>query len=197
MPFVCAPSAGDWDGDPPFDRFEYIAPAEFGGAVEPVSFSLEVPARQQADDRQHARGDRDAALARQELFAIVIPELQRAGVRRIFCRYDGGNDEGFASPDAVETRDGGLIAAATLKGPLGEAGVLEKLYAAEVIRRLPDVFPDQPSDLCVLRWVCDEWAAMLLGDGYGAGGCCMYGTFTVDLERCTISDDRDAGPPAS
>lgn len=196
MPFVCGPSEGNWDVDPPFERFEYVAPVEFGGAVEPVSFSLEVPARPHAGDRSRQRCARDAAVARQELFAIVIPELRKAGVRRIFCRYDGGNDEGFASPDAVETSDGGSAGAATLKEPLAAAGVLEKLYAAEVIRRLPEEFPGQPADLCVLRWVCDEWAAMLLGDGYGAGGCCMYGTFTVDLERCTISDDRDAGPPA-
>lgn len=194
MPFVCTPSEGEWDGDPPLDRFHYIAPAEFGGAPEPVKFSLEVPARREAAGG--GRGQRDPGLARQELFAIVVPELRRAGVRRILCRYDGGNDEGFATPDAVETEDGRLVEAAALRGPLGEAGVLEKLYAAEVIRRLPDVFPDPPSDHCVLRWLCDEWAAMLLGEGYGAGGYSMYGTFTVDIEGCTIADDRDAGPPA-
>lgn len=193
MPFVCAPREENGVVDPPFDNFQYIPPAEFGGAAEPVSFSLEVPARPQGCGDRNAR---DAGVARQELFAIVIPELRAAGVRRIFCSYDGGNDEGFATPDAIETADG-VVEALALAGPLGDAGVLEKLYAAEVIRRLSAAFPQPPSDLCVLRWVCDEWAAMLLGDGYGGGGYSMYGTFTVDLERCTISDDRDAGAVAA
>jgi len=189
MPFVCAPLEEGWDGDPPLERFQYVAPAEFGGAPEPVRFSLDVPARQD--------GERDPSLARQELFAIVIPELRRAGVRRVLCRYDGGNDEGFATPDAIEMQDGGRLEAAALKEALRDAGILEKLYAAEIVRRLPEAFPDQPSDVCVLRWLCDEWAAMLLGESYGDGGYSMYGTFDVDIEGCTISDDRDACPPVS
>jgi hypothetical protein len=42
--------------------------------------------------------------------------------------------------------------------------------------------------------LCDEWATMLLGSGYGTGEYSMYGAFTVDLEACTISDDPDADP---
>jgi hypothetical protein len=44
------------------------------------------------------------------------------------------------------------------------------------------------------HWLCNEWAAMLLGDSYGTGEYSMYGAFTVDLEACTIADDPHADP---
>jgi hypothetical protein len=30
------------------------------------------------------------------LFAVIKPALREIGAQRIYCRYDGGNDEGFA-----------------------------------------------------------------------------------------------------
>jgi hypothetical protein len=42
--------------------------------------------------------------------------------------------------------------------------------------------------------LCDEWASMLRGDGFGTGEYSMYGAFTVDLETCAIIDDRNADP---
>jgi hypothetical protein len=41
----------------------------------------------------------------------------------------------------------------------------------------------------------EEWAALLLGEGFGTGPFSMYGAFTVDLETLTIHDDRDASVP--
>jgi hypothetical protein len=38
------------------------------------------------------------------------------------------------------------------------------------------------------------WASMLLGEGFGTGEYSMYGAFTVDLETCAITDNRNADP---
>jgi len=46
----------------------------------------------------------------------------------------------------------------------------------------------------ILFDLCNEWASMLLGEGFGTGEYSMYGAFTVDLETCAITDDRDADP---
>jgi hypothetical protein len=37
-------------------------------------------------------------------------------------------------------------------------------------------------------------ASRLLGRGYGTGPFWLYGAFTVDLDACTLVDDRNAGP---
>ena len=39
-----------------------------------------------------------------------------------------------------------------------------------------------------------ESAALLLGQGYGTGPYWLYGAFTIDLDACTILDDRQAEP---
>jgi len=46
----------------------------------------------------------------------------------------------------------------------------------------------------VLERLCEEWAEMLLGRGYGTGEYSMYGAFTVDLDTCTVTDDSNADP---
>jgi hypothetical protein len=275
MPFVFA-RAPDEDGEhgdgPPLDQYPYIPPPQFGGAPEPVHFSIEplapepetaepprsvelrspveyappppAPPRRRSflDIRpglRHGRlrlvvmlvalsfawrmrlvwrrtllgwrnltgspqptaracvtvvlqpqPQRDSAQRRQHLFAIAIPELQKAGVRRAYCRYDGGHDEGFAWPDYFEMQDGTRISPRDLAGRLHGAGLADRLTAAEVINR--HAFLE--TDLDVLRRLCFEWASLLLGNGYGTGEYSMYGAFTVDLEACTITDDRIADP---
>ena len=37
----------------------------------------------------------------------MVPALKEIGVRRIYCRYDGGNDEGISPRlESMEMRDG-------------------------------------------------------------------------------------------
>jgi hypothetical protein len=54
--------------------------------------------------------------------------------------------------------------------------------------------PDRQKLDHILQDLCNEWASMLLGDSYGTGEYSMYGAFAVDLEACTITDDRAADP---
>ncbi len=245
MPYVFAEDEGEWlerePAPPRADQFQYLTPPEFGGAPEPVHFSLEpitpqpeppppveppppfrhippAPAPPQgrsildillgwlrrAPSPQPTtavratlvvqRPGRDPAQRRQQLFAIAIPELRNAGVRRAYCRYDGGHDEGFAWPVRFDMQDGGRLSPRELAERLRGAGLLDRLYAANVVDRPMGPSPDQERDDVVLGWLCDEWASLLLGDGYGTGEYSMYGAFTVDLHACTITDDRNADP---
>jgi hypothetical protein len=270
MPFVFA-RAPDEDlereDDAPLDSYHYIPPPQFGGAPEPVHFSLEPPEPDPAEPPpsvelrssvesappppapprrrslldilpsprhrrlrlavrlllvvtllalalawlirhgwrrillgwRHLTGSpqptthvyttmvlqpqRDPGQRRQQLFAVAIPELRKAGVRRAYCRYDGGHDEGFAWPDYFDMQDGGRISPRDLAGRLRGAGFADRFPARHAFGE---------TDLDVLRRLSFEWASLLLGNGYGTGEYSMYGAFTVDLEACTIVDDRSA-----
>ena len=126
----------------------------------------------------------------QQHLAAMVPALKELGVRRIYCRYDGGNDEGFAWLDSMEMRDGTRLA--------GDARLdLQKqadLRAAAAVKRAGAVTDEAFLAYLSCGWLCHEWASILLGNSYGTGEYCMYGAFTVDLDACTISDDSNAQP---
>jgi hypothetical protein len=119
----------------------------------------------------------------QQFLAVMIPALRDMGVRRVYCRYDGGNDEGFSWLDSFEMRSG------------------ERIDTDTLVKRLPDQLrhalhsaglTDSPGE--ALGLLCSEWAALLLGASFGTGEYSMYGAFTVDLEACAIADDPNARP---
>jgi hypothetical protein len=211
MPFIYDETEIEWREDgfkppPRADQFVYLSPLKYGGAPEPVRFSVAEP--QQAAEpasapgepprwsveevrRQHQKMQEERV---QRTFAFAFPELRKVGVRRFYCRYDGGHDEGFSRLDRAEMANGERLDADALSRRLTEAGLLDKIYAAGLMRPSAH-FSDQE----LLRqflddWLANEWAIMLLGDGYGTGEYSMYGAFTVDLEACTIVDDRNADP---
>ncbi|HKD31545.1 MAG TPA: hypothetical protein VKC66_37285 [Xanthobacteraceae bacterium] len=90
--------------------------------------------------------------------------------------------------------DGGRITAAVLVERAREAQLLDKLYAAELMRRFDGMSDQRQLDLFFHGYLCVAWASMLLGDGFGTGEYSMYGAFTVDLDTCTITDDPGADP---
>jgi hypothetical protein len=217
MPFLYDETDIEWPGDddesepppPRADQFVYLSPPEYGGASEPVRFSIAEP--QQAaepaptpDQPPHSveevrrRNEKSYEERRQRAFAIAVPELRKAGVLRLYCRYDGGNDEGFSWLDRAEMADGVRLDADALSQRLYDAGLLGRIYSAGIMRPSAEIsrrFPDRE----LLReflddWLVNEWAIMLLGGGFGTGEYSMYGAFTVDLEACTIRDDRNADP---
>jgi len=244
MPFVYDQSEIEWpedESDPPpprADQFVYIPAPDFGGAREPVRFSIlpsrdpvepaepEVtPERQQSApaesprrsfldrllgrpmsspqpsqisyEERRRRSERQREQRRQAFFAIMVPALREIGVRRAYCRYDGGNDEGFAWLDRFEMQDGQRVSTDTMASRLHEMRVQERLYAAEFMKRAEGASDDEVRGeikSLATDWLCTYWASMLLGDGFGTGEYSMYGAFVVDLERCTIIDDRDATP---
>jgi hypothetical protein len=206
MPFIYDETEIQWPAPPPpADEFIYLSPPEFGGAPEPVRFSAAEP--QQAAEPPPTPGEpphsvdefrRRHEKRRQELsqqtFAFAVPELRKAGVLRLYCRYDGGHDEGFSRLGCAEMTDGARLDADAFRQRLFDAGLLDRIHAAGMLRPSAHF-----SDLQQLAQFLDgslinEWASMLLGDGYGTGEYSMYGAFTVDLEACTITDDRNADP---
>jgi hypothetical protein len=152
----------------------------------------------QAESRERAR--REWTQSWERTRAVVIPALQQIGGRRIYGRYDGGNDEGFAWFDSLELQDGQRIDLDAVAERLHDAQVHASLRAAGV--ELKDPFSSTASDSELERGalknsvsgLCDEWATMLLGRGFGTGELSMYGAFTADLETRTITDDPRADP---
>jgi hypothetical protein len=212
----------DYEPPPPLpEQFEYLAPPDFGGAREPVKFSDSPSARAAStgpkpplkarllmwglskilpgagDFMAHRKQqEQDAARRRQQLFAIMVPALRQLGGRRVHCVYDGGNDEGFAWFGSLETGDGTLSVEQICEKLSGQ-GLKERLAQADWVYESSD---HPRSEQEVLRSILEEslpeeWAVLLLGWGFGTGAFSMYGGFTVDLEACTITDDRDAGVP--
>jgi hypothetical protein len=217
MPFVYDETEIEWpedddDFEPPpprTDQFVYLTPPEFGGAPEPVRFSVTEP-QQAAEPAPPAPGgpplsaeevrrqrEKEWEERKQRGFALGFHALRKAGVQRLYCRYDGGNDEGFSWLGHAEMADGARLDAETLSQRLYDAGLLNKLYATGIMHGSAS---RHFSELHQLRvhfldyWLVNEWATMLLGYSFGTGEYSMYGAFTVDLEACTITDDRNADP---
>ncbi|QPF93401.1 hypothetical protein [Bradyrhizobium commune] len=217
----------DDDGDLPPPRvseFVYLPAPEYGGVHEPAHFTLDVPPepavvrrnpvrmslwdrllgrRRPAEQvRASVEADMKAQMARgvfssQRLFATTVPVLRALGVKQLYGRYDGGNDEGFSWLDNALMRDGTRIDADTLAQRLMEQKFLDELTAKGVMKRI-----DRTSELDQVRsfirdWMCTEWANLLLGGSYGTGEYVMYGAFVVDLDDCTVIDDPKADPVVS
>src|SRR5882672_5238390 len=151
MPFVHDQTEIEWPEDdsepepPRANQFVYIPPPEFGGAREPVRFSVVLPDASLGPNEPHPPAEReppaqagpprrsilDRLLGRPrlpaaqqssqgayqeerkrreqaqdqrrlQLFAVMVPALREIGGRPAYCRYDGGNDEGFAWLDSIE-----------------------------------------------------------------------------------------------
>jgi hypothetical protein len=133
----------------------------------------------------------------QQLFSVLVPALRSLGVRRAYCRYDGGNDEGFAWLDHYQTQAGEPIEAEVLVKRLHDMGIHEQLCAAGFRDHMRGVLPKQKmSDIKAFAcgWLIDDWAWVLLGSSYGTGEYTMYGAFTVDLDECSVTDDSNARP---
>lgn len=193
MPFVYDETEIKWPDDgsepppPRPDQFVYLAPPEFGGAREPVRFSIVPPGA--ATDA----GDRWKKLAQQNL-AIMVSALREIGGWRAYCRYDGGHDEGFAWLDSIELRDGARIDTDEVVQQLCDIQVLDRLRAADLFNSSEGVSDQEQLSNHILHWLCNDWAGMLLGGSYGTGEYSMFGAFTVDLAACTIADDPHADP---
>lgn len=203
MPFVYDETQTEWPEDDPeyeppprADEFVYLPPPEFGGAAEPVWFSVAEPQQgvELAPIPRKPPWDRAEHEKRSKVtFAFVIPELRKAGVRRLYCRYDGGNGEGFEWIDRAEMTDGGRLDADAILERLFDDGLMDRIRAAGIMH--PSSFSNREH----LRQFLDDWLAgqytsMLLGNGWGIGERSLYGACTVDLETCTITDDRNAVP---
>ena len=159
------------------------------GRRKPLSEKLVQQRKAYFDERQRREYLRHEWRTR-KLFSIVVPALKAAGVRSVYCRYDGGNDEGFAWFDHYATVSGALVAA-DLVG--------EKLQEIRIGEMLPKIVTNLPNEAGALGHyiggiLSHYWSSMLLGSGFGTGEYVMYGAFIADLDKCTIIDDPKADP---
>jgi len=214
----------DWEPPEPIAAdFQYLAPPEFGGAKDPVPFSI-AP----ADSREARKAEKAArrkvpltsrflmwfvnrsirrsgyaeqarqeqerlATSRANLFSTLVPAMLSVGVTSVRCAYDGGNDEGFAWMESCNKSDGNLSKDDLVKC-LMTTDVVARLKNVELIRS--NNLPDDQALMSLLDdWLATEWACLLLGDGFGTGNYTMYGAFNVDLQLLTITDDRNATVP--
>ena len=207
-------TAAEYRGESTSARFSILpfsTPVEHGQPPQPAQaesrgilnrwFGWTSPAvRQQERQEQQVESMRRAYLSQQQrtqqLFAIMVPALRTLGVRRAYCRYDGGHDEGFSWLDRYETQGGDRIEADALVKQLYEMGTFEKLHAAGFKDHMRGVSAGQKMadiQMFACSRLIDDWAFVLLGS-YGAGEYSMYGAFTVDLDECSVTDDSSASP---
>lgn len=206
----------DSDQPPPrLEQFHYIAASDFTGNTAPVKFTVPDVDLSFGQER-HSEAKRsclDRLLGRnvqpvsrpaysseyfekrqQQLVALMVPALRDLGVKQLYCRYDGGNDEGFAWFDHAIQRSGETMALDALARRLSETDLPRVAYEASIVQQR-GAFPDHARMAELLHHcLAEEWACQLLGSHYGTGPFSMYGAFTVDLDNCTIVDDPNADP---
>lgn len=218
------PGWDDLDPDDPLSvtQFRYLPPPDMGGAPDPVRFSDTPPAdpppaapdqaaanpppsffdrlfgrvpapRPKQVSAWEAR-QRQQALDSARWVAHLTQVLRAIGVRRAYCRYDGGNDEGFAWLDHMELKNGERLSAQQVADRLADTGLLERLREAKLIQASGP--GDDARELLMIARdaFAIETSVMLLGMAYGTGSYWLYGAFTVDLDACSIVDDRQARP---
>lgn len=212
------PGWDDLEDNPPHVKsFYYLPPPDFGGEPDPVHFSdMPPPPRPATPDpvappqtfwdrllgRRRVAPLRPWEQRRQEEMqrcrhgiALNTAALRQIGVARIYGRYDGGNDEGFAWLDHAVTGTGEKLSLDELATRLAETDLLERLLAV----KLAFVRDEDNDRVAIMRSIAGDGfsvdcAMLLLGNGFGTGAYWLYGAFTVDIDRCTIVDDRNAEP---
>lgn len=216
MPFVFDYSQdGEFDDEteeyraPTPDQFMYIPPPKFGGAHDPVdisSFFKDAQASQQQENSTGLVGKLKSLLGMDKrrseqgshqdepISMYVIPALDSLGVSCIYCRYDGGNDEGFSWLDRVDLKTGEQLNENEFIDLLASTGLADELMSSSLFNGQRYKSPRAMIEDIIRYWVCDEWASWLLGRGFGTGEFSMFGAFTVDFTTRTIQDDQSASP---
>lgn len=189
----------DEDGPDPWlvppEAYHYLPPPAFGGGIPPVHVAVDPGAppprprrgllsllfgapTPRTRDEWEARIDAAAAMLAQRMAAL--------GAVKVYCRYDGGNDEGFAWFDHAVFADGSTRDAEQLARDLKASG------AADAITRALGRSFDMKNALHDL--IAATWGSKLLGRGYGTGPFSMYGAFWADLRTGLLSDDPNPAP---
>jgi hypothetical protein len=208
--------SADEERPPKASQFRYLTPPELGGPAGPARFSDRVPPPRAAPapatpsllDRllgrkpsaaapivRPSRQEQEAEDARrsQHWLALIVAALREIGARHVYGRYDGGNDEGFAWLDHVALTSGERLVPDEVARRLAAAGLRERLAEAGLWHDQWGTGEKAMRDIAIETFAT-ECAVKLLGGGYGTGPFYLYGAFTVDLDTCTVVDDRNAEP---
>jgi hypothetical protein len=185
------------------NTFRYLPPPKFGlsdsvrVSVRPVTADADSGPASLLDLYERAESGKRGAGA-EAISATLAASLAALGAVRTYCRYDGGNDEGFAYFDHCVFKDESVRNAECVARDLMAANTALFANARQVLGKFAHGFPEI-GPLAYVRWLLDmgvahEWAVQLLGRGYGTGEYSMYGAFWVDLETGLVTDDPDAQP---
>lgn len=175
----------------PPPAFQYISPPELGGpqgevrvAVRPEQVGTIKNGPGMFDQYRQSHPQQQTWQAETEHFvAELAAEMAKLGLVRLYVRYDGGNDEGFAWFDRGELPDGSVRNAEQIARDLEAVKLARPAWAAK--RSMQDVLDDA---------VAQTWANTLLTDGFGTGEMVLYGAFSVDLASGVVIDDPDPAP---
>lgn len=225
MPYFCDEEEIEFpegEEDEPFTPelkdFVYLPPPEFSGVKEPVRFGDQL-GETDSDETSGTRPgkgwlswlfggrtplgsldnyEQEAIKRGNKLFAIMVPALRTTGGVSVRCEYDGGNDEGFCWFESLRTADERLDLQSVVKR-LDADAIVRQLLRQGLVHSNPDQPITSTARLTdvLQNWMPEQWATLLLGYGFGTGQYSMYGAFTVDLLKCTITDDHDATVPAN
>ena len=147
---------------------------------------------------------------------VLLEAFRTAGFSVLHCRYDGGNDEGFAYVDAAGRPDGAIVPKAAMIEQLAATGVADRLPLPDYstpdwVKELPEedrarqeeqiaearerTLAEPPTKrIADILWdLASELATPLLGEGFGTGEYVMRGLFTVDLTTGAVVDQRPIG----
>ncbi|MEM7748076.1 MAG: hypothetical protein AAF346_07475 [Pseudomonadota bacterium] len=205
MPFVCYDKpdsagyaeTGDWPS-PTLSEFEFVPAHAMCRATDAVRFNEFGELTSEPNATLRGRAERYQPGSRsqsQNRFALLIPCMRDIGLEKIYCRIDGGPDDGFSWVSHAHLKGGQQVEPDALCDMLAESGAftneLRALLGWEsdvrsktmVVRDTLDV------DLCSLTW--GPW---LFGHGFGRGLFRVYGAYVVDLVQGTIEEDTDADP---
>jgi hypothetical protein len=176
------------------DAFQYLAAPHLGGPMGPVRVAVHPSQAGNIDngpdayERYAGRNPRardEWAVKAEGEAARFAAEMRTLGTVRVYIRYDGGNDEGFAWFDHCVMEDGSARDADSMAKDLEAAGIAPQMQTWG---------GRSPTRNALDDLVACTWAIELLGQGYGTGEYVMYGAFWVDLESGLATDDPDPAP---
>ncbi len=205
MPFVCydklaangLAEPSDWSS-PTLSEFEFVPAHAMCRATDSVRFNALGQLTSEPNATLRGRAERYQPGSRsqsQNRFGLLMPCMQEIGLEKIYCRMDGGPDDGFSWVSHAHLKGGRRIEVDALCEMLAGAETFtSKMRAmlgwegdvrskAMVVRDTLDI------DVCSLTW--GPW---LFGHSFGRGPFRVYGAYVVDLVRGTIEEDPDVDP---
>jgi hypothetical protein len=131
---------------------------------------------------EYAADQKSQAAEALEQVSIAAAAFRDAGVRYVFIRYDGGNDEGFTHFEAVEMSDGRRLG--------GEDAEARRAVRAAVLAAQGEETDVDAFEKFGFAEIFDAAAIALLGPGFGTGAYEFYGAVTIDCQECLLKDDQ-------
>ncbi len=120
----------------------------------------------------------------------VFDILRELGVKLVYCRYNGGGDEGFAQLSGIKLEDR-IVEFDELKYQLADGSLGTK--TSEYLRSYYSYFGEPSREQRVeffLDLFASSLATHLLGEGYGTGEYSMKGSFRANLVTGEIIDQQ-------